>query len=1450
MPTYAMLDTGANVAGISRDLCGAINAPTKTIVVKLGTFDKTTTSLREVASFTVSNLNRTFFLHVNNALIGNMLSTEREQPPTAKEMAKIPHFAGLVFNELEDKTIGLLLDARYAHTFLTGDVRSGSADDLIAISTSFGWSVIGRGNAYNVVNNDIDSMDVDVDRISDWIRRMFRSDFIDQSGFPQEHLHMSVYDELSLKQLEETFRRDEQTGRYICGIPWKEGRSAAADKMKTVNTYRSALAQHHKFGEKLQKNPEHLEGCFKQMRSTIEQGHARILENLDAPEGSPVAYLPTMLVLNPHKPGKFRLVQNPKSVTAGVSVNGQIHNGPDFTSKLIMVFMQFRRHRYTMTADIKEFFFQIGMDERDRSMFRFFWWSDEQMQDVIVLEANVHMFGLASSPTVAAYTLKRIGKDAVGRYPENVSTTLDRKFYVDDLMTSVPTIEESRQLKADLKAVLAEAGMNLCKFRSNVPELDDTIQVTPPDTQPEVAGRGDADRINAGLHYDDNQRNPTSGPGQQPIASSTPAVPSTNWSEDAAIAEIDAILGNDGEKLSSNELYERMSSNWEEIALKEILHDLPDRALGVSIDYVHDVIGVFVGTLHLKVVVTKLDLCSVTMAVYDPTGMFAPFVLFARRFLQDCNEQCKGWKDKVPEEILVPFNKWQKSIPLLRDITIPRWTNPLGFDDCVSELIAFSDSSCYGYGCVIYVKRYLQGGGDASIAFLMGKSHTVPKNMSYRPTEDAIPHGDSIPRLELMAMKVATRAMDAILRESGEKFDDFYLFSDSTTNINWIGNFDKRLPTYENGCVRYVRARMQEINEHKLVPIKLRHCPTNDNPADLSSKGVSARDKKRWEFYHNGPKWLKLPVSEWPPARPQKAGNTAPEAEVDVACIDAEMDALDEMGYASPFELLYLNATNTDDDLEIGYHEEAPLFLQATEKLELWSRKLRRIMVVRKIATFWREKTKRKLERVVAGSTRAASKAAEQLTMTFLPEDKEAAEKLLVRAIQGVHFHKEMVWLARQNIFKPNALNGLRTKDSPLRTLSPFIDDDNIMRSGGRIGKAHYMPYDTRYPVILPGYRVEEIRALIRYYHSRISFKDMHLPIKSTHNLLREKYYLLGGMTSVQNVIRRCAVCQRLAKPPESQPEGDLPEERLEIVAPFTNAGLDVFGPFHLKHTGRGTKKQFVLMVCCMVTRAVALFMLRDMTTSSVINALMEVKYWYPGLRKIFSDQGSNFKGADREIKEAIKAWDKNKLTNDLAMKGLEWHFGPAACGSAGGAWERLIGLCKRLIRSVIGTRNVDEHDFKALLTGAAGIMNKRPIVQASADMETLVLTPQHFLHPYLFSNSNTSIVPFDADRPERLRHGWKATNTLLDDFWTRYKKDYVTSLIKRRKSSPTEPIKVGDVVLIVDDGEPREYWRCATVMDILNDDKQHPRRFSLRDARGTVYDRHVTGVVKLELSP
>ena len=349
----------------------------------------------------------------------------------------------------------------------------------------------------------------------------------------------------------------------------------------------------------------------------------------------------------------------------------------------------------------------------------------------------------------------------------------------------------------------------------------------------------------------------------------------------------------------------------------------------------------------------------------------------------------------------------------------------------------------------------------------------------------------------------------------------------------------------------------------------------------------------------------------------------------------------------------------------------------------------------------------------------------------------KAAETNLIKAIQLNHFSKEITILLRSGGTHPNARSDLRGKTS-VTGLNPFLDENLVLRAGGCIANSETVPYDSKFPKILPRDDIH-VTHLIQYIHQ----KNSHTQINHTFHSVRAEYFVLGGRASVNQAIRHCITCQIHDKLPTPQRQGELPSARVNYVKPFQNTGIDIMGPFAVKHGGRGSCKRWVLLSTCMPTRAISLLPVKDMSTPTLINALIKLHNQFPGIEAIYSDNGSNFKGASREIKEAVNSWNKELINEELMSKGITWNFGPPNAPHTGGVWERLVKSAKRHLKFILESEPLDYDTFETALSQVAAILNDRPLTYASSDINDMrTLSPNNFLYPYLITHSSSTILP------------------------------------------------------------------------------------------------------------
>ena len=167
---------------------------------------------------------------------------------------------------------------------------------------------------------------------------------------------------------------------------------------------------------------------------------------------------------------------------------------------------------------------------------------------------------------------------------------------------------------------------------------------------------------------------------------------------------------------------------------------------------------------------------------------------------------------------------------------------------------------------------------------------------------------------------------------------------------------------------------------------------------------------------------------------------------------------------------------------------------------------------------------------------------------------------------------------------------------------------------------------------------------------------------KQTFYQMQTRFFILGANSAVDREIDRCLRCQIDRKRPQTQRMGELPSDRLQMVCPFSVSGMDLMGPFAVRHGGRGTCKRWILIVTCFVSRAVCLIPVIDLSGPTIINALVKMNAQFPSLKKIYSDNAPNFKYTDTEIKKAVNSWNL-KLMRNCVIKRLSGPSGRRVVG-------------------------------------------------------------------------------------------------------------------------------------------------------------------------------------------
>lgn len=408
------------------------------------------------------------------------------------------------------------------------------------------------------------------------------------------------------------------------------------------------------------------------------------------------------------------------------------------------------------------------------------------------------------------------------------------------------------------------------------------------------------------------------------------------------------------------------------------------------------------------------------------------------------------------------------------------------------------------------------------------------------------------------------------------------------------------------------------------------------------------------------------------------------------------------------------------------------------------------------------------------------------------------AENLLFRLAQKEFYSEEI------HILK---LNKTLSKSSSLYKTTPKLDEAQILRVEGRIEKA-IVSEDTKFPIILPkGSRITQL--LIMHFHKNYK----HLNHETVINEMRQRFYIPRLRAVLKNILKQCQMCKIKKAVPNCPQMAKLPEARLAAFCrPFTYTGVDYFGPIMVT-VGRHTEKRYGALFTCLTVRAVHIEVVNSLNISSCIIAIRNFMCRRGTPREFFSDNGTNFVSAEKEIREAVKEVDTNELIRVFTTATTKWTFIPPSSPHMGGAWERLVRSVKNVFYNISHTRTPNDELLRGMLAEVENIINSRPLVYVPIEHENAeAITPNHLL--VYSSNGMKPLATYD-DSGIALKHNWLTSQQYADTFWRKWVKEYLPSLTLRTKwHEKTKPLQVGDLVIVVDPSSPRNVWPRGKIME------------------------------------
>ncbi len=723
---------------------------------------------------------------------------------------------------------------------------------------------------------------------------------------------------------------------------------------------------------------------------------------------------------------------------------------------------------------------------------------------------------------------------------------------------------------------------------------------------------------------------------------------------------------------------------------------------------------------------TRRNILSVMSSIFDPFGATSPYVLKAKMILQSLCREKIGWDEAIPAKEQREWETWLKDMPNLSEVFLNRCYKPSEFGKVINtQLHHFADASQQGYGTVTYL-RLTNENDEKHCEFVCAKSRVTPLR------------AHTIVKLELTAATSAVRQDDLLKRELTLKVDETIFWTDSQTVLKYIANETTRYPVFVANRIAVIRDG-SDVSQWRYIPTKL-------NPADHASRGLCAKELITKPEWLGGPDFLRQAENTWPSSN------------------EISPDERDGNDSSEPAPGINVNA--------VVIEEETRPIDQLLNHYSDWTR-------LKRAVAWWLRLKGILQEKVSLGHVPKMEKS-------LTAEEMQNSEVAIIKHVQKCAFAKEIK--ALQTLQKHTSQNSanlekvqnekartdqrqerLINKDSPLISLNPVLQK-GLLKVGGRLRNAP-ITESAKHQVILPkNHHVSML--VIRHIHQKVGHQGQNHVLSE----LRQSFWIIKAGVTVRGILKRCVVCKRIQSKVGKQKMADLPTFRLQPQQPaFTYTGVDYFGPFEIK-CGRTTRKRYGVLFTCLSSRAVHIEVAESMDTSSCIDALRRFMARRGCIKEIHSDNGTNFVGANREWKDAMKQWNTDKITRFAADRGVTWVFNPPTASHHGGVWERQIRTIRKILNSILNEQflrtHQNEEQLRTLMCEVEAIINSRPLTRCSDDPHDLdVITPNSLL------NLHPTVVPPPGNFTQKDQYAkgrWRQMQYLADLFWKRWTKEYL----------------------------------------------------------------------------
>ncbi|KAF0724709.1 Uncharacterized protein FWK35_00038057, partial [Aphis craccivora] len=792
-------------------------------------------------------------------------------------------------------------------------------------------------------------------------------------------------------------------------------------------------------------------------------------------------------------------------------------------------------------------------------------------------------------------------------------------------------------------------------------------------------------------------------------------------------ADLQSVLSTAGfelKKWSSNDPKILATIPQEDRVQRALQFDDPDdglvKVLGLNWDSSEDTFGFEVSPSCD--VMTKRAVLSTIARIFDPIGLIAPVIFYAKHILQKIWKAGLAWDTPLPSNLAEDWKTFVQDLHTLTKIKIPRFLATTTGSHV--QLCGFCDASEQGYAAIVYL-RLIKPDGSVSISLLGSKTKMSPMKKI------------TVPRLELSASVLLARWMARIKAtlEHQLVITNVFAWSDSQIVLSWLINPHSLFKIFVSNRVHQV---------HILLPsCKWGYVRTDDNPADCASRGLQPSALMQFPLYWYGPQFLRHSEESW---------DLSP-------CIMTLEELPETKGVSLAVQI------DTDDEWFTRFSS--------------YTNMLRVVTWMRRFIGLCQGKT-------YSNAFLCQSELTDSLTVLVKASQLQTLGKLL---------------------------HNLQHDQAPPRTfavLRPFIDPCGVIRVGGRLAHAD-LTVSQKQPILLSKTSYLSL-LIVRHWH----LVTCHSGPRVITALIARQFWIASVRCVIRKVIGSCTICVRAIARTPTPLMADLPAVRVQACRPFSRVGIDYAGPLPMRECRLRKARQYKVYVAvfvCMAVKAVHLEVVLDLTTDAFLAALDRFVARRGLPHEIFSDCGTNFVGASKQLRQLVNNPDNyHRISSHFSCT---WIFNPPSAPHFGGLWEAAVRSFKTLLTRVMGTHNPSPEELSTILCRIEAILNSRPLTpMSSSPLDLDYLSPGHFLIGQPLLAVPERHIPEDN---RKIVNRWKLLHQSHQSFWRRWSSEYLCSLQARTKWTNDVPnLKDGDMVVIKDNQSPPTAWRLGRVLSVM----------------------------------